>query len=103
MAQAELTYSGFKVLLKEDEIKKEIEDMHILVCEYCGTPENVDIYDPDRNTSPFICSICPSDVLEDLHCDKKVTPHADTITTQTIFPYYLHFSYPETIVSSKIF
>ena len=38
MAQAELT---FTLVLKEDEIKKEIEDMHILMCEYCGSPENI--------------------------------------------------------------
>ena len=103
MAQAELTYNGSKLLLKEDEIKKEIEDMHILVCEYCRSPENVDIYDPHRNTSPFICSSCPVDVLEDLESDKKVISHAGTITTQTRSPYHLHFSYPETIVSSTIF
>ena len=103
MAQAELSCNGCKVLLKENEIKKEIEDMHILMCEYCGSPENVDIYDPYRNTSPFICSYCPVDVLEDLQRDKKVTTHTGTITTQAISPYYLHFSYPETIVSSKIF
>ena len=101
MAQAELT--GFTVLLKEHEIKKEIEDMHILVCQYCRCPENVDIYDPHRNTSPFICSFCPLDVLEDLQSDKKVTKHADTITTQAISPYYLQFSYPETIVFSKMY
>ena len=102
MAQAELCYTGFKLLMKENEIKKEIEDMHILVCEYCGSPENVDIYNPYRNTSPFICSFCPLDVLEDLQSNQKVTSQAVTITTQTISPYYLHFSYPETIVSSKI-
>lgn len=103
MAQAELTYNGFKLLLKEHEIKKEIEDIHILVCQYCRCPENVDIYDPHRNTSPFICSFCPLDVLEDSQSDTKGTLHADTITTRAISPYYLHYSYPETIVSSKIF
>ena len=101
MVQAELSYTGFKLLLKEDEIKKEIEDMHILVCEYCKSPENVDIYDPHRNTSPFICSFCPLDALEDLQSNKKLTSQAGTNTTQTLSPYSLHFSYPETIVSSK--
>ena len=72
MSQAELTYCGYNLVLKEDDIKKEIEDMHVLVCEYCRSPENVDIYDPHRNTSPFICSSCPVDVLEDLQSDKKV-------------------------------
>ena len=103
MSQAELTYCDYNLVLKEDDIKKEIEDMHVLVCEYCRSPENVDIYDPHRNTSPFICSSCPVDVLEDLQSDKKVISHAGTITTQTRSPYYLHFSYPETIVSSTIF
>jgi hypothetical protein len=103
MAQAMLSNCGYKLLLKEIEIKKEVEDMHVLVCEYCRSPENVDIYDPHRNTSPFICSSCPVDVLEDLQSDKKVISHAGTITTQTRSPYHLHFSYPETIVSSTIF
>jgi hypothetical protein len=103
MAQAMLENCGYKLLLKDVELKKEVEDMCVLVCEYCRSPENVDIYDSHRNTSPFICSSCYTiDGLEAYQNEKKISSYTCTTTTQTRPAYYMHFFYPETIVSSKV-
>jgi hypothetical protein len=103
MAQAMLSNCGYKLLLKEIEIKKEVEDMHVLVCEYCRSPENVDIYDSQRNTSPFICSSCYTiDAMEAYQNPRKISSYTCTTTTQTRLAYYMHFFYPDTIVSSQV-
>ena len=61
MTQKQLTACGFKLLLKKEDLKTEIEERVVLWCNYCITAENVDVYDADRNTSPFICSLCSVD------------------------------------------
>ena len=58
MAQQQLDVCGFQLLLQEDDIKKEVQDIVKLRCFYCGTAEDVDIKDSNKNTSPFICSGC---------------------------------------------
>ena len=58
MAQQQLDVCEFQLLLQEDDIKKEVPDIIKLSCFYCGTAEDVDIKDSNKNTSPFICSGC---------------------------------------------
>ena len=58
MAQQQLDVCGFQLLLQEDDIKKEVQDIIKLSCFYCGTAEDVDIKDSNKNTSPFLCSGC---------------------------------------------
>lgn len=100
MAQAMLSNCGYKLILEEIEIKQEIEDVCILVCEYCRSSENVDIYDSERNTTPFICNSCHTvDVMEVFQNEFKMSANT---TTHTRSVYYFHFVYPETVVSSKI-
>ena len=58
MAQQQLDVCEFQLLLQEDDIKKEVPDIIKLSCFYCGTAEDVDIKDSNKNTCPFICSGC---------------------------------------------
>ena len=58
MAQQQQEVCGFRLLLLEDDIKIEVPDIIKLSCFYCGTVEDVDILDSNKNTSPFICSGC---------------------------------------------
>ena len=58
MAQQQLDVCGFQFLLQEDDIKKEVPDIIKLSCFYCGTAEDVDIKDSNKNTCPFICLGC---------------------------------------------
>ena len=103
MAQAMLSNCGYKLVLKETEIKQEIEDVCVLVCEYCKSPENVDICDSERNTTPFICnSCCTMDVMEAYRTEFKMSSNTTTTTTHTSSVCYLRFVYPETVVSSQI-
>ena len=99
MAQAMLY--GYKLVLKEIEIKQEIEDVCVLICEYCRSSEKVNIYDSERNTTPFICNSCYTmDVMEAYQNDFKISSNTATTTTHTRSVYYFHFVYPETVVSS---
>ena len=82
-----------KLLLQEDEMKKEIEDWCVCVCEYCGAPETVDIHDSYRNTSPFICSLCyVTDVIQNCHNGGQMSSYTN---------HNNHFSYPNTDVWIK--
>ena len=98
MAQAMLY--GYKLVLKEIEIKQEIEDVCVLICEYCRSSENVNIYDSERNTTPFICNSCYTmDVMETYQNGIKMSSNP---TTHTRSVYYMYFVCPETVVSSQI-
>ena len=98
MAQAQIEYRNQRVLLSEDQIKKEIEDTCTLQCYHCRGNETIDIKSI-RNTTPFTCASC--DLKDDQHvAEREVSLYSTTSTSQTI--YYVHFSYPETIVTSKI-
>ena len=102
MAQAMLSESGFKLLLNESEIKKEAVDICVLVCQYCQSFEEVDIYDSYRNKNPFICShCCTSDTLEFFQNQIKTSADKTTTTTTHIASvYYVHFLLPDINVSS---
>ena len=103
MAQAMLSNCGYKLVLNQIEIKQEIEDVCVLVCEYCRSSENVDIYDSEKNTTPFICNSCHAmDVMEAYQNEFKMSSNTTTTTTQTRSVYYLHFVHPENVVSSRI-
>ena len=103
MAQAMLSNCDYKLVLKEIEIKQEIEDVCVLICEYCRSSENVDIYDSERNTTPFICNSCYTmDVMETYQNGFKMSSNTTTTTTHTRSVYYIHSVYPETFVSSQI-
>ena len=98
MAQAQIEYRNQRVLLSEDQIKKEIEDTCTLQCYHCRGNETIDIKSI-RNTTPFTCASC--DLKDDQPlAEREVSLYSTTSTSQTI--YYVHFSYPETIVTSKI-
>ena len=98
MAQAQIEYRNQRVLLSEDQIKKEIEDTCTLQCYHCRGNETIDIKSI-RNTTPFTCASC--DLKDGQHlAEREVSLYSTTSTSQTI--YYVHFSYPETIVTSKI-
>ena len=98
MAQAQIEYRNQRVLLSEDQIKKEIEDTCTLQCYHCRGNETIDIKSI-RNTTPFTCASC--DLKDEQHlAEREVSLFSTTSTSQTI--YYVHFSYPETIVTSKI-
>jgi hypothetical protein len=100
MVQAQLTEIQFKVLLNDDQIKKEMEDTCILVCHHCSIQERIDIKSI-RNQSPFTCLTC--EMNDENQIDQRtLTPYASTTTTQTSCSYYLHHSYPETVVTSQI-
>ena len=101
MAQAMLSECGFKLLLKESEIKQELVDICVLVCQYCQSSEDVDIYDSNRNTNPFICShCCTSDTLELFQNRIKTSADKTTTTTTHIASvYYVHFVLPDINVS----
>ena len=102
MAQVMLSDCGFKLLLKESEIKKEVVDICVLACQYCQSSEDVDIYDPYRNTYPFICShCCISDAMEFYQNGiKRSADTAPTNTTHIASIYYVHFVLPDIDVSS---
>ena len=103
MAQAMLSNCGYKLALKDIEIKQEIEDVCVLFCDYCRSSENVDIYDSERNTTPFICKSCYAmDVMETYQNRINISQNTATTTTCTRPIYYIHFVYPETVVSSQI-
>jgi hypothetical protein len=100
MAQAQLDNMNYRVLLNEDQIKKEIEDTCTLVCNHCTIQETIDIKSI-RNTSPFTCSSC-DEIDESYIAERTVSLYASTTTTQTQSTYYIHFSYPETVVTTQI-
>jgi hypothetical protein len=103
MAQAMLSNCDYMLVLKEIEIKQEIEDVCVLICEYCRSSENVDIYDSERNTTPSICNSCYTmDVMETYQNGFKMSSNTTTTTTHTRSVYYMHSVYPETVVSSQI-
>ena len=100
MTQADLDSHHFTILLREDQIKKEIEDTCTLECFNCSLEETVDI-NSVRNTFPFTCSSC------DRMCEKpteqrSVSVYASTTTTQTQSIFYIHYSYPETVVTTAM-
>ena len=100
MTQEQLTQMQFKLLLNEDQIKKEVEDTCILVCDHCQMQETIDIKS-NRNESPFICGTC--EMTDENPVDQRMfTSKESTTTTQTSFFYYIHYSYPETVVTSRI-
>ena len=100
MIQAQLTEVQFKVLLNEDQIKKEMEDTCILVCNHCSMQETIDI-NSIRNQSPFTCLTC--ELNDENQIDQRtLTSYASTTTAHTNSSYYLHYSYPETVVTTKI-
>lgn len=100
MAQAQMEYRNQRVLLREDQIKKEIEDICTLQCYHCRGNETIDIKSI-RNTTPFTCASC--DLKDEQHlAEREVSLYSTTSTSQTQTIYYVHFSYPETIVTSKI-
>ena len=100
MAQAQLTQIQCKVLLNGAQIKKEMEDTCTLVCNHCGMQETIDVKSR-RNESPFTCETCEM-TEENLVTQIKWTSYESTTTTQTSSSYYIHYSYPETVVTSKI-
>ena len=100
MTQAQLTQVQYKLLLTEDQIKKELEDTCILVCNQCQMQETIDIKS-NRNESPFTCETCET-TAENLVGQRKFTSCESTATTQTSSSYYIHYSYPETVVTSRI-
>jgi hypothetical protein len=72
-----------------------------LECQNCKWEETIDIQST-RNTTPFTCSSC--DAKDEGLMDKRtVSLNASTMSTQTQAAYYIHYSYPETIVTSKIY
>ena len=79
MAQAMLDSLDIKLFLQEDQVKKEIEDWCVCVCEYCGAPETVgDIHDSYRNISPFTftCSMCyDTDVIQNYHNGERISSY----------------------------
>ena len=100
LSMAQLNMKNQRVLLSEDQIKKEIEDTTDLICFHCGMYETIDIKG-ERNTTPFNCSLC--DLLEPLNFDEQqISLYTTTSTTQTQATYYIHFSHPETIVTTII-
>ena len=100
MTQEQLTQIQFKLLLNEDQLKKEVEDTCILVCDHCQMQETIDIKS-NRNESPFTCGTC--EMTDENHVDKRIfTSYESTTTTQTSSSYYIHYSYPETVVTSRI-
>jgi hypothetical protein len=100
MTQAHLQKANYRILWNEDQIKKEIEDTCTLVCNHCRVQETIDIRSI-RNTSPFRCSSC--DASDENHTDERtISSYASTTTTQARSTYYMHFSYPETIVTTRI-
>ena len=83
MAQVGLDRICNQTLLHEDELKKEIEDFCVCICEYCKTPETVDVFDPNKNTSPFVCSFCYTvDAIEASHL--KMEFRISTSTTSNL-------------------
>lgn len=103
MAQAMLSICNYKLALMEIEIKQEIEDVCVLVCEHCRSSENVDIYDSERNTTPFFCNSCfTMDVMEAYQNEFKMSSNTTPTTTHTRSVIYFHFVCPETVVSSQI-
>ena len=100
MAQAQIEYRNKRVLLSEDQIKKEIEDTCTLQCYHCRGNETIDIKSI-RNTTPFTCGSC--DLKDEQHlAEREVSLYSTTSTAQTQTIYYVHFSYPETIVTTQI-
>ena len=99
MTQAMLNMMNFKVLLREDQIKKEIEDTCTLECQICKWEEIIDIQSI-RNTTPFTCSSC--DAKGGLMDKRTFSLDSSITTTQTQAAYYIYYSYPETIVSTQI-
>ena len=95
---AQLNLTNQRVLLSEDQIKKEIEDTCNLICFHCGMHETVDIKG-ERNTTPFECSLC--DLHQTGKSDEKQLSLYTTTSTQTT--YYIHFSQPEIIMTSRTF
>ena len=78
MAQAMLDSLDIKLFLQEDQVKKEIEDWCVCVCQYCGAPETVDIHDSYRNTSPFTCSLCyVTDVIQNCHNGEQISSYTN--------------------------
>ena len=100
MVQAQLTQMQFKLLLNEDQIKKEMEDTCILVCNHCHMQETIDIKS-SRNQSPFTCITCEM-TDENPIAQITSTTYESTTTTQTSSSYYIYYSYPETVVTSRI-
>jgi hypothetical protein len=100
MTQAHLDNMNYRVLLNEDQIKKEIEDTCILVCNHCRVLEQIDIRSL-RNTTPFACLSC--DENDESHiAQRTITQYASTTTTQARSTCYMHVSYPETVVTTEI-
>ena len=84
MTQALLDSSSFKLLLQEGQLKQEIDDWCVCVCEYCQTPETVDVHDSNRNTSPFMCSCCYTiDAMEAYHNGLQMSAYTSETTTQS--------------------
>ena len=103
MAQAMLSNCGYRLALNEIEIKQEIEDVCVLICDCCRSSENIDIYDSERNTTPFFCNSCYTvDVLETYQNGFKMSTNTTATTSYARPVYYMHFVYPETVVSSQI-
>ena len=100
MTQASLDQVGYTVLLREDQIKKEIEDTCTLECFDCSLEETVDIKSV-RNTFPFTCFSCDR-MCEEPTAQRSVSVYASTTTTQTQSTFYIHFSYPETVVTTAM-
>jgi hypothetical protein len=100
MTQALLNSMDYTVLLREDQIKKEIEDTCKLECVNCRLEETIDIKSM-RNTFPFTCSSCER-MCEEPTAERSVSVYASTTTTQTQCAYYIQYSYPETVVTTAM-
>ena len=100
MTQADLDSHHYTILLREDQIKKEIEDTCKLECFNCSLEETVDIHSV-RNTFPFTCSSCDR-MCEEPTVERSVSVYASTTTTQTQSTFYIHYSYPETVVTTAM-
>ena len=98
MTQAGLDAVDFKIILNEDQIKKEPVDACLMICSHCEAKEEIDIQSL-RNTTPFTCFSC--EIIDDSQVDHRTwLSWTSTTTTQTRSIYFMHLSYPETIVTT---
>ena len=98
MTQAGLEAVDFKIILNEDQIKKEPVDTCSMICSHCKGQEEIDIKSI-RNTTPFTCFSC--ELIDESQVEHGTwLSWTSTTTTQIRSIYFMHFSYPETIVTT---
>ena len=89
-------------VLREDEIKKELEETCILICSLCKKQEEMYIKH-ERNESPFFCEDCQGMDEEDYRQNRLMQRTKMTSSWRDTITYCSPFSCQESIVTSKIY